>query len=68
MKLKDILNEGPGHKSFGWRNDLTFQSQLRAVRNYLRANSDPQIAAIYQQAMNDGRFAPEDIIHLRQII
>lgn len=66
MKLKDIVLEGPRHKSFAWRNDLGFTHKLNVVRDFLRASGDRTVASIYQQAANDGRFSPDDIQFLQQ--
>lgn len=72
MKLHEILNErslgGERKDEHKWNSDLAFERQVRNVRDFLRKYPDKTVIAIYQQAVQDRRFSPEDIRTIREIM
>ena len=67
MKVNDIMNERFGDE-YRYHRSIGFDKKLRALKNFIRQTNNEEAIQIYKQASQDGKFAPEDIQRLKQIM
>lgn len=68
MKLDDILiNERVGDE-YAYHRSLDFDRKMRSLRNFISRTQNKEAMEIYKHASQAGKFHPEDVKRLRELM